>query len=153
MQLKSVDCPPFIFLLLSLIHTSTHFYTMTNNTLRANLYLESYIAINCLAPEAVGEHIVLRDNTSHYYGCSLTCTLKNQKPQLEFTLLLSSSPSLEYVCRLHCILSLRVVSRDGTLVHTAPVNGVSKGAPLKGRRACCFKAVLKIKTTKTICLD
>lgn len=108
---------------------------MTNNTLLTKLEIETNIAVSCRAPKPVGNHTLLK-NSCHYYGCYVLCTLKNQQPQLELSLLFSRQPAYDdKVYRLGNILSLRIVSRDGKTVHNSSLNGVAEGVPLKGRRA------------------
>ena len=145
--------PFFYFFLLFLIHTSTHSHTVTSNILVTTLNMQPIITVSCVAPKA-GESIIVRETMYEYYDCYWICTLTNQPPQLRLSLMSVTNTSIyNILIRPKNIRSLRIVSRDGTLVHNAWFDGIPKKVSQKSRLVCCFKSRTEDQDRQKKCLD
>ncbi|KAG0035350.1 hypothetical protein BGZ82_005308 [Podila clonocystis] len=96
------------------------------DTLLAN----NTLTVSCATPSAVTGNITLSATVIAAVSSIWTCTLANRTPQLEITLVWTCACGWETQVQPFNIQSLRVVSRDGTIVYSAPVNGVAFSTPL-----------------------
>ncbi|KAG0355366.1 hypothetical protein BG005_005737 [Podila minutissima] len=90
---------------------------MATNTMVANTIL----TVNCAIPEVVGGKFEVTAYGNFNLNSTWMCTLTNQSPQLEISLV---PRGLENYLQALGVKSLRIVSREGTVVHSTPVNGV-----------------------------
>ncbi|KAG0034403.1 hypothetical protein BGZ81_004884 [Podila clonocystis] len=98
---------------------------MTDTLLANNTF-----TVSCATPSAVTGNITLSVTVNAAYCSTWTCTLANRTPQLEIKLVWTCSNGYQSNVQPLNIQSLRVVSRDGTIVYSAPVNGVAYSIPL-----------------------
>lgn len=124
----------------TLTHANTHSSTMASNILLAKTDTQTILTISCFAPKALGESTLLTLSINPSYFCSWTCTLTNRTPQLDV--------SLVWTIILGCernqpppsgVKSLRIVSRNGTLVLSTPLNGITNGVTMRGTNCAYIK--------------
>lgn len=121
-------------------HVNTHSSTMASNVLMAKTDTQTILTISCFAPKVSGEstRLTLSINTS--YLCSWACTLTNQTPQLDVSLVWTISQGYErHQPPPSGVQSLRIVSRNGTLVLSTPFNGITNGATMTGTSCAYLK--------------
>lgn len=115
----------------SLTHTLSS--TMASNILISKADALTILTVSCFAPKAPGEFTQLSLSINPSYGCSWTCTLTNRAPQLNVSLVWTIPQRHERnFLPPSGVQSLRIVSRNGTMVLSAPVNGITNGATMTG---------------------
>ncbi|KAG0076736.1 hypothetical protein BGZ93_000570 [Podila epicladia] len=87
------------------------------------------LTVNCATPVAK-RTITLNAHSNPSYGSVWACTLTNRTPQLEISLVWTCSNGHQATMQPYGIKSLRIISRDGDIVYSAPVNGVVFSTPL-----------------------
>lgn len=112
-------------------HSHSRFPTMTDTVLASTT-----LTVNCESPAANGK-ITLNAYSNPNYNSIWGCTFTNRTPQLEISIVWTCTNGHQGYLQLYNIQSLRVVSRDGAIVYSTPVNGVVHSAPLIGMAFIC----------------
>lgn len=107
---------------------------MALNTLAVTPDTQIVLTVRCEAPED-NKNIRLRADINDSYYCEWICTLTNQSPMLEISLLWSTGEGCEpYNPPPIGVRALRIVSRHGQHLFFARIDGVKDGVPLTGMR-------------------
>ncbi|KAG0355368.1 hypothetical protein BG005_005739 [Podila minutissima] len=88
------------------------------------------LTVNCATPVAKGNITLKAANYNPSYTSFWTCTITNQTPQLEISLVWTCGSGYQPYLQPYNIQSLRIISRDGEIVYSAPINGVVLSTPL-----------------------
>lgn len=95
------------------------------------------LTVNCATPVAKGNITLKAANYNPSYTSFWTCTITNQTPQLEISLVWTCGSGYQPYLQPYNIQSLRIISRDGEIVYSAPINGVVLSTPLTGMACIC----------------
>lgn len=100
--------------------------TMNNTLYVLTIDTQTIVSVRCLILRAADSDAFVDSSSRRGLCFKWYCSLTNHSPDLEISLLYTGLESFPDV------RSFRIVSRNGTLVHTAPLHGFGQGDTLSG---------------------